>query len=100
MVKIEGTGIAQVPGESYTLNCSISGLENLTPTFVYQWLKDNGTLTRIGTNSSTLPFHFLRLSDIGRYTCNVIVDYTHLSGPTSDISSRAFELQFSGNIAQ
>lgn len=99
-VKIEGTGIYQIPGKSYTLSCSVYGPENFNPTYEYRWIKNNGTLTRVETNSSTLSFYFLRLSDIGWYTCNVIIDYTHLSGSTSDVSSRAFELQFSGNIAQ
>lgn len=95
LVNIEDTGVAQIAGKSYTLICNVSHPKYLNPTFEYQWFKDNGTLTRVGTNSSTLSFHFLRLSDIGWYTCTIIIDYTHVSGPTSHVSSRAFELQFS-----
>ena len=100
-VKIEGSGISQTPGKSYTLTCKAYGLENVNPSVKYQWFKNNGTLTRVGSisNSSILMFHFLRMSDIGWYTCNIIVDYTYLSGPANHtLSSTAFELQFSGMI--
>ena len=96
-VKIEGSEISQVPGKSYTLICNVYGPENLNPTFKYQWIKSNGTLTQIRENSSTLIFHSLKLSDIGWYTCNVGVDLAHLSGPANHtVSSTAFEIQFSG----
>lgn len=96
-VKIEDSGISQVPGKSYNLTCNVHGPENFNPTFKYQWIKNNGTLTQIRINSSTLIFHSLRLSDIGWYTCNIDVNLTYLSGPNNHtVSSTAFEIQFSG----
>ena len=56
LVNIEDSGVAQIAGKSYTLICNVSHPKYLNPTFEYQWFKDNGTLTRVGTNSSTLSF--------------------------------------------
>ena len=65
----------------YTLTCAVTGAENLSPTITYQWTKDNGaTQTQVGTNSNTLSFSPLSLSDAGRYTCTVTVSSPYLSG--------------------
>ena len=66
-------------GQHYLLNCNITVVDSLlTPTMTYQWTKDNGTQTQVGTNSNTLSFASLRLSDAGRYKCEVTI--TSLNG--------------------
>ena len=64
----------------YTLTCTVTGAENLSPTITYQWTRDNGTTqTQVGTNSNTLSFSPLSLSDAGRYTCDVTVGSSYLN---------------------
>ena len=61
-------------GQRYSLTCSVSGAEGLNDTTItYQWTKNNGTQTQVETNSNTLSFSPLRLSDAGEYTCEIIV---------------------------
>ena len=59
-------------GQSYSLTCgvTVTGAANLTIT--YQWTKNNGTQTQVGTDR-VLSFSPLRLSDAGRYTCQATV---------------------------
>ena len=65
-------------GQKYTLVCNIlSGLDRLNAAITYQWTKENGTKTQIGTNSNTLSFSSLRLSDTGLYTCEISVNLDH-----------------------
>ena len=64
----------------YTLTCSVTGAENLSPTITYQWTRDIGTTqTQVETNSNTLSFSPLSLSDAGRYTCDVTVSSPYLN---------------------
>ena len=52
--------------------CSVSGAGSST--ISYQWTKNNATTqTQVGNDSNTLSFPSLRLSDAGRYTCQVTV---------------------------
>ena len=85
------------PGQSLTLRCRISGAENLNPRLLYHWTKDNGTLTDVGDNSSTLLLHSLRLSDRGEYTCTVAVASVYLLD-TIDVSSRPYEVQIPSKL--
>ena len=67
MVKLSGSGDAQVAGEDYTLTCQFTGGEAVTP--AYQWLKDGSLLAN--ETSDTLSFFPLRDIDSGGYTCEV-----------------------------
>lgn len=59
-----GSG-SQIAGESYTLICTVSGVDD-TPT--YQWLK-NGTA--IMETTQTLTFSPLNQADTSQYSCIV-----------------------------
>lgn len=68
-----------IAGQAYHLMCNVSGQENLdVHTLTYQWTKHNGTTTHIGTNSDSLVFSSLVLSDSGEYTCTVTVSSSYL----------------------
>ena len=65
----------------YSLTCDVTGDENLSSTRTYQWTMDNGTTqTQVGTNSNSLSFSSLSLSDAGQYTCSVTVSSLYLDG--------------------
>ena len=69
-VEITANG-TKVLGESgYYLTCdvTVTGADAGNPSITYQWTKNNGTQTQVGTNR-VLNFSPLRLSDAGRYTC-------------------------------
>ena len=58
----------------YTLTCGVTRTDNynLMIIITYQWTRDNGsTSTQVGTNSTTLHFSPLQLSDAGNYSCSV-----------------------------
>ena len=65
-------------GQDYRLTCNVSGAENIIPIITYQWTKENGTQTLVETNSSTLFFSPLKLSDAGLFTCNIGVSSPYL----------------------
>ena len=60
-------------GQRYTLTCTVTGADSLSPTSTYQWFKTTPSRTRVGTNSHTLTFDPLDLSDAGHYSCQVTV---------------------------
>ena len=80
-VEISGSEATPTAGQIYTLICIVSGAENLNPTTTYWWTKSNTnvTQTQVGTNSNTLSFSSLRLSDAGKYTCAVAVTSDYLA---------------------
>ena len=96
-VRVQDGGAIPVAGHTYSMTCDISGNENLVHTLTYQWTKNNGTSTHVGTNSSNLSFSSLVLSDNGDYTCITTVSSSSLredkvsrSKPyTLDIPSKA-----------
>ena len=62
----------------YSLICGITGAENLNPSITYQWTKNNGTQTQVGTDI-VLSFSPLRLSDAGQYTCQATISSPYLN---------------------
>ena len=73
------TGGSPMLGQNYTLTCSFFATCNLCPHITYQWTKNNGTLIRLETETSTLSFSPLRLSDAGQYTCQAISNIFYFS---------------------
>ena len=61
-------------GQSYTLTCTFIGsLTNAVNVGItYQWKKDGAVMP--SKTESTLTFSSIKLSDAGRYTCEVTVD--------------------------
>ena len=69
----ESTGTSTA-GQRYVLLCNMHGLENFSSTISYKSTKNNGTTwVQVGSNSETLSFSPLRLSDAGQHTCHVSV---------------------------
>ena len=65
-----------------SLTCDVTGADNLNPMITYQWTRNDGsTQTPVGTNSDTLTFSPLRLSNAGDYNCNVTISSTLLNSP-------------------
>ena len=85
-------------GQNHELICNASGAEKLKPRISYRWTKmnDTGTVTEVGTNSSTLSFSSLYLSDAGRFTCEVTITSDFLTG--SITKENTTKLQFSSKL--
>ena len=76
-------------GQHYFLTCNFTVVNSLlNPTMTYQWTKNNGTQTQVGTNSNTLSFASLKLSDAGRYKCEVTITSSSFN---EDINAAAFK---------
>ena len=83
-------------GQSYSLMCTVTGADSLNPTinYMYQWFKTTPSRTQVGTNSPTLTFDPLFLSDTGQYNCEVTVSSSFLSQDVL-ITSSNYEIMFS-----
>ena len=79
----------------YSLTCGVGGVANLNPSIIYQWTKNNGTQTQIQVrpDPKILSFSPLRLSDAGRYTCQVTVSSPYLKNNFTLINSHDVTLQ-------
>ena len=66
-IQISASPATPTTGQSYTLICNVSGASVTT----YQWRKNGMVLPEMGP---TLSFSSFRLSNAGRYTCNITVD--------------------------
>ena len=99
MVTANGSPVLGQNG--YMLTCSVSGAQNLSSTITYQWTRDNDTQTQLGINSNTLSLSPLRLSDVGRYTCEVTVSSPFLNSdivmPSSDSQRVTFQSELPGS---
>ncbi len=61
-------------GQSYTLTCTVTGGEALTPTISYQWFEETNSRVMLPTSTSAdLTFDPINLSDSGQYSCDVII---------------------------
>ena len=72
-----------VAGQNFSLTCSVTGTDSLSPTISYQFTQDNpGQTTVRGTQTTpTLTFDPLVLSDRGQYSCEVNVTSPYLTSP-------------------
>ena len=79
-VSVQIGSIVAIPTvrENDLLTCSVSGAENLNPVTTYRWTKNSGT--QVGTNSNTLFFTPLRLTNAASYVCEVIIRSSYLTG--------------------
>ena len=83
----------------YSLTCDVTGDENLSSIRTYHWTRDNGAMSQVGTNSNTLSFSSLSLSDAGRYTCNVTVSSPYLNNNVMALSSNSEDVVFESKLA-
>ena len=83
-------------GENIQLICTIIGADNLQPITTYQWNKNNGSWMTIGSNSTSLDFSPLRLSDAANYSCEVIITSPHLNQTLQIRSTPPFTVQLQG----
>lgn len=75
-IEVSGSSTNPAVGQSYSLNCNVSGAESIPGlTTTYHWTKNNSVQSQVqvGNNSEMLFFILLRLSDAGAYSCTVIV---------------------------
>ncbi len=83
-------------GQSYTLICSVTGAEALTPSITYEWTRGGSSVTG---SESMLTFNSLTLSSSGQYVCTVIVTSDLLTTTLTDASD-AFDLTIKGEPLQ
>ena len=95
VVQIINTGIPTA-GENYQLTCAVLGAENLNPTITYQWTKNNIQM-QIKSNSETLSFTPLRLSDAANYACTVTIASSYLTGDISVMNFQEVTVQSEHN---
>ena len=73
-VEISTSG-TPIVGESYTLMCSVTGVESLNATINFEWRKSDGSLV---SSNAVLTFSPLFSSDGGHYICNATVNSPYL----------------------
>ena len=88
---IESTsGIA---GENFDLLCGILGAENLNPSVTYRWTKNSGGhQIQVGTNSSTLSFTPIQLSDANNYSCTITITSDYLTTSITAMASQSIRI--------
>ena len=92
-VQISNIVATPTAGENHLLTCSVSGAENLSPTITYRWAKNNGTQSKVETNSNNLFFTPLRLSDAASYGCEVTISSSYLSGNIVAMSANTQDIR-------
>ena len=76
MITTVGTAML---GQNYSLICSVSGADSLSPTITYHWYNENtNPRSQVGT-TSTYTFPHLRLYHAGRYTCEVMITSLYIN---------------------
>lgn len=84
---------------NYLLSCSVSGAENLYPTITYRWIKNSSTRSlQVGTNSSTLFFTSLRLTDTAGYICEVTISSNYLLGDIIAVNANPHYVRIQGGM--
>ena len=74
-VTLTGSGDTPTEGQDYMLTCTASGGGSMA--YTYMWLKDGIEVS--GQTSSTYSFSPLRVTDSGRYSCQVRVGSTTMT---------------------
>ncbi len=82
--------------QSYTLTCTVTGAEALTPTIMHEWTR-GGTL--VAGSDIALTFNPLTLSSSGQYVCTVTVTSDLLTTTLTDASD-TFEVTIKGKPLQ
>ena len=76
-----GTPVAR---ERFTLTCSVTGADSLSPTYSYQFIQNNPGQTGVIRSTQPTPtlfFNNLFLEDSGQSSCDVTVTLPYLSSP-------------------
>ena len=89
-VEIIDSGATPTAGVNYQLVCSVSVTENLSPTITYQWTKNNGGQTQVGTILSFTP---LRLLDAANYACMTTIGSSNLVENITAMNSQDINVQ-------
>ena len=95
-MEVRASGSALTGSTDFSLTCILSGADNVDATVSYQWIKNNGTRTQLGSNTNRLSFSPLRLSDAGEYYCIAFVLTSYLQDPINTTSG-LFSVQLTGN---
>jgi len=81
-VVITPTGTAVV-GQSYSLSCSVSGADSLSPITTYRWYNESSNpRPQVGT-TSIYTLNPLQQYHAGEYTCEVTITSPYLDGDLS-----------------
>ena len=80
---ITSAGTAEV-GQSYSLSCSVSGADSLSPTSTtYRWYNESSNPRSQVGSTSTYTLNPLQPYHTGWYTCEVNITSPYLSGDLS-----------------
>ena len=91
-VEISTSG-TPIVGDSYTLMCTVTGVESLNATTNFEWRKSDGSLV---SSDAVLVFRPLYFSDRGHYTCRVRVSAPYLENDL--VSSAINDITFEGIV--
>jgi len=96
MITPVGTAVV---GQSYSLSCSVSGADSLSPTITYHWYNESSNpRSQVGT-TTTYSFTRLGLYHAGQYTCEVNIASPYLKGDLSQSMMQDITVQSKCNIA-
>ena len=96
-VQIIANGAPVLEQNGYSLTCTVSGTNRLSPSIAYQWTKNNGTQTQIQVGAdNVLSFSPLRLSDAGQYTCQATIRSPYLNNDITMMSSNLQNIMLQG----
>jgi len=98
-VVITPTGTAVV-GQSYSLSCSVSGADSLSPTSTtYRWYNESSNpRSQVGT-TSTYTLNPLRPYHAGQHTCEVTITSPYLNEDLSQSMVQDITVQSKCNLA-
>jgi len=88
-----------VLGQSYSLTCSVSGADPLSPTITYRWYNESSNpRSQVGI-TSTYSFTRLGPYPAGQYTCEVNIASPYLKGGLSQSMMQDITVQSKCNLA-